>query len=86
MGSLLPAFLTNSTNFNASIPLANQMIFWDALPDGFDGFSLLVDDVQRYSGTALNYSLAALQEGIPHFFRLAVSFNLPFIHVWVWGS
>lgn len=73
MGSLLPFFLTNSTNFNASIPLHNQTIFWDTLPDGWDGFSLLVDDVQRYSGTALNFSLAALQEGLPHFFRLAVS-------------
>lgn len=45
------------------------------LPDasqGWTGFALLVDDVERYTGTALNYSLAALQAGIPHFFRLAV--------------
>lgn len=65
--------MTNSTNFNASIPLVNQTISWFGLPDGWDGFELLVDDVLRYSGTALNYSLAALQVGIPHFFRLAVS-------------
>ncbi|KAF9455061.1 hypothetical protein P691DRAFT_654976 [Macrolepiota fuliginosa MF-IS2] len=71
IGTILPAFLTNSTDFNATIPLVNQTIFWDVLPPGMDGFSLLVDDVQRYTGTALNYSLAALQEGIPHFFRLA---------------
>ncbi|KXN83895.1 hypothetical protein AN958_00975 [Leucoagaricus sp. SymC.cos] len=75
MGSVLPTFLSNSTNFNASIPLVNQTIFWDALPTGWDGFSLLVDDVQRYAGSALNYSLAALEEGIPHFFRLALTFN-----------
>jgi len=55
----------------------NQTISWFGLPDGWDGFELLVDDVLRYSGTALNYSLAALQVGIPHFFRLAVS-QIPF--------
>ncbi len=46
------------------------------LPDaseGWDGFALLVDDVERYVGTGLNFSLASLQVGIPHFFRLAVS-------------
>jgi hypothetical protein len=32
-----------------------------------------VDDVVRYIGPALNYSLASLEAGIPHFFRLAVS-------------
>lgn len=31
----------------------------------------MVDDVERYTGAALNFSLASLQEGIPHFFRLA---------------
>ena len=73
IGSALPTFATNSTNFNSSIPFINQTIFWDPLPNGWDGFALLVDDVERYVGTALNYSLAALQEGLPHFFRLAVS-------------
>ena len=77
-GSVLPSFETNSTNYNASIPLANQTVFWHAIPqdlinDGWDGFSLLIDDVERYVGTAVNFSLASLQEGIPHFFRLAVS-------------
>ena len=69
-------FLTNSTTFNASIPFANQIISWSPLPDaseGWDGFSLLVDDVERYIGAATNFSLAALKEGIPHFFRLAVN-------------
>ncbi|KII93796.1 hypothetical protein PLICRDRAFT_171503 [Plicaturopsis crispa FD-325 SS-3] len=72
-GSALPSFLTNSTTYNSSIPLVNQTLSWSPIPDavGFDGFSLLVDDVERYAGTALNYSLAALQAGIPHFFRLA---------------
>lgn len=40
---------------------------------GWNGFSLLVDDVERYMGSALNFSLAGLEAGLPHFFRLAVS-------------
>lgn len=55
--------------------MANQTIAWDPLPDpsqGWDGFALLVDDVERYIGSGLNFSLASLKEGIPHFFRLAV--------------
>ena len=56
------------------MPFLNQTIFWSPLPNGedWDGFALLVDDVERYVGTALNYSLAALQSGLPHFFRIAV--------------
>ena len=70
----MPSFVTNSTNYNASIPFINQSIFWNALPDGetWDGFALLVDDVERYVGTALNYSLSALDPTLIHFFRLAV--------------
>jgi len=73
LGSDLPPFVTNSSSYNASIPLQNQTIFWSALPSGenWDGFALLVDDVERYAGAALNYSLGALEAGIPHFFRLA---------------
>ncbi|KAF8647913.1 hypothetical protein AX16_006445 [Volvariella volvacea WC 439] len=71
MGSLLPMFLTNSSNWNASIPLENQTLVWDGLSDGWDGFSLLIDDVERYTGTATNISLAGLDPTIPHFFRLA---------------
>lgn len=66
-------WLTNSTNYNASVALSNQTISWAAPPDGWDGFALLVDDVERYVGSALNFSLAAFESGIPHFFRLAVS-------------
>lgn len=40
---------------------------------GWDGFALLVDDVQRYAGPALNFSLESLNASLPHFFRLAVS-------------
>lgn len=74
LGSDLPVWFTNSTNYNATIPFASQTIVWDALIDGWDGFALLVDDVQRYTGTALNFSLASLDSTLPHFFRLAVSF------------
>ncbi|CDO73206.1 hypothetical protein BN946_scf185007.g261 [Trametes cinnabarina] len=74
LGSDLPTFATNSTNYNASIPFQNQSIFWNPLPQGesWDGFALLVDDVERYVGTALNYSLSALDPTLIHFFRLAV--------------
>lgn len=68
--------MTNSTTFNASIPLHDQIISW-AAPEGdggWDGFALLVDDVERYVGSGLSYGLSALEEGLPHFFRLAVSF------------
>ncbi|KIJ68599.1 hypothetical protein HYDPIDRAFT_82602 [Hydnomerulius pinastri MD-312] len=75
-GSPLPTFLTNSSTYNAVVALANQTISWaditnDTASQGWNGFSLLVDDVERYTGTALNYSLAALEVGLPHFFRLA---------------
>lgn len=73
LGSDLPTFLTNSTNYIASIPFENQTIAWDSLPAGWDGFALLVDDVERYVGTALNFSLVAFNQSLPHFFRLAVS-------------
>ncbi|KAJ7706322.1 hypothetical protein B0H17DRAFT_1036725 [Mycena rosella] len=73
LGTDLPTFLTNSTTYNAGIPLTNQTLFWDAPPPGWDGFSLLVDDVERYVGDALNFSLAAFQPGIVHFFRLALT-------------
>lgn len=76
MGSLLPTILTTSTNFNGSIPLFNQTLSWDVLPEGWDGFSLLVDDVERFAGTALTFSLAAFEPTIPHFFRLAVRYHV----------
>ncbi|KAJ7487449.1 hypothetical protein B0H11DRAFT_1721030 [Mycena galericulata] len=73
LGTDLPTFLTNSTTYNPSIPLVNQTLLWDVPPPGWDGFALLVDDVERYVGAALNFSLAAFQPGIPHFFRLALT-------------
>ncbi|KAF5375135.1 hypothetical protein D9758_000419 [Tetrapyrgos nigripes] len=73
LGSDLPTFLTNSTNYNSSVPFANQTILWDSLPSDWDGFLLLVDDVERYAGAALNFSLASLNASLPHFFRLALT-------------
>lgn len=46
------------------------------LPEGWDGFALLVDDVERYIGTDINFSLAAFNSTLPHFFRLAVCIHL----------
>ncbi|KAG8807504.1 hypothetical protein FRC17_004428 [Serendipita sp. 399] len=73
LGSELPNFLTNSTNWNSSAPITDQILRWQDLPSGldWDGFSLLVDDVERYVGTATNFSLSGLNATIPHFFRLA---------------
>ena len=76
LGSGIPAFLTNSTTFNPSIPLRNVTLSWEGLPSGggdWDGFSLLIDDVERFRGTATSFSLALLDQSLPHFFRLAVS-------------
>ncbi|KZT41321.1 hypothetical protein SISSUDRAFT_1042898 [Sistotremastrum suecicum HHB10207 ss-3] len=76
VGSELPTFATNSTGWNSSLPLVNQTISWNPFPDDdndWDSFSLMVDDVERLASNALNYSLALLQPGIPHFFRLAFS-------------
>ncbi|KAG6381055.1 hypothetical protein JVT61DRAFT_5451 [Boletus reticuloceps] len=79
-GSPLPTFLTSSSNYNAAITLANQTISWAPIPgnlssQGWNAFSLLVDDVERYVGSALNFSLAGLEGGLPHFFRLAYASN-----------
>ncbi|KAF8140386.1 hypothetical protein EV363DRAFT_1393295 [Boletus edulis] len=79
-GSPLPTFLTNSSNYNAAITLANQTISWAPVPgnlssQGWNAFSLLVDDVERYVGSALDFSLAGLEGGLPHFFRLAYASN-----------
>ena len=73
LGSALPTFVTNSTTFNSSIPLVNQTLVWNAAPDNHSEFALLIDDVERYIGPAVNFSMAWLNTSIPHFFRLAVS-------------
>ncbi|KAI0051653.1 hypothetical protein FA95DRAFT_1484745 [Auriscalpium vulgare] len=75
IGTDLPAFLTNATTYNSAVPWQNQTILWSPLPsdESWDGFVLLVDDVERYVGAALNFSFASLQQGIPHFFRLALT-------------
>lgn len=89
-GSVLPVWLTNSINYNKSVPLVNQTIQWGPLASGWDSVALLVDDVERYVGTASNYSLAGLNLNatIPHFFRLAVSkiYRItPFRSYWPFG-
>ncbi|KAF8634425.1 hypothetical protein AX15_000876 [Amanita polypyramis BW_CC] len=75
IGTLFPTFLTSSTNYNTSIPFSEQTISWAPLSRGWDGYVLLVDDVERYVGAATNYSLAALNASLPHFFRLAYTIN-----------
>ncbi|GJJ13908.1 hypothetical protein Clacol_008165 [Clathrus columnatus] len=74
-GTQLPTILTNSSNYNSSIPLHEQILKWDGFPqgnlDGWNGFSLLIDDVERFAGNVLNFSLAGLDASVPHFFRLA---------------
>lgn len=65
------------------MPILNQTLRWDDFPannvDGWNGFALLIDDVERFAGNALNFSLAALNASVPHFFRLAVSSQLFFL-------
>ncbi|KAF8213208.1 hypothetical protein K438DRAFT_1564634, partial [Mycena galopus ATCC 62051] len=73
LGTDLPTLLTNSSTYNTSIPFADQLLFWEAPPPGWDGFSLLVDDVERYLGSALNFSVAAFDPALIHFFRLALT-------------
>ncbi|CAE6524352.1 unnamed protein product [Rhizoctonia solani] len=75
LGSSLPSFITNSST--AIFSLTNASINWDAISselsdsEGWNGFSLLVDDVQRLTGDGLSYTLSGLQAGVTHFFRLA---------------
>ncbi|BGP13769.1 hypothetical protein JCM10213v2_001707 [Rhodosporidiobolus nylandii] len=75
LGTSLPVFLTNSSNFAAS--LADGLVSWTSIEqagtqtEGWDGFALLVDDVLRQTGSATNFSLMGLDASIPHYFRLA---------------
>ncbi|GAA5963286.1 hypothetical protein JCM21900_000320 [Sporobolomyces salmonicolor] len=75
LGTSLPNFLTNSTNFASFV--SDGFIQWMSVDqagvssEGWNGFALLVDDVLRQTGAATNFSLAGLDTTIPHFFRLA---------------
>ena len=75
LGSEIPEFLTTAATFNASIPFIEQTLRWAPLPDNstWDGFSLLVDDVERYVGPAMEFSLALFDPLLPHFFRIALT-------------
>ncbi|KAH7345199.1 hypothetical protein B0J17DRAFT_638788 [Rhizoctonia solani] len=73
--SPLPSFVTNSSSTISN--LTNTSISWNAISselldsEGWNGFSLLVDDVQRLTSDSLSYTLSGLQTGVTHFFRLA---------------
>lgn len=75
LGSSLPSFITNSSTIISNF--TNASITWPSISaqlyesEGWNGFSLLVDDVERLAGESLSYSLAGLETGITHFFRLA---------------
>ena len=72
-GTSLPVFLTNSTTFAAAA--TQGVISWMTIEEagvtseGWDGYSLLVDDVVAQTGSATNFSIAALNATLPHFFR-----------------
>ncbi|KAG8970418.1 hypothetical protein FRC03_008615 [Tulasnella sp. 419] len=74
LDSSIPGFLTSSTY---PPHMSNSTIIWKSIEtagvvsEGWNGYSLIIDDVERYSGTALNFALTALDLAIPHFFRLA---------------
>ncbi|CAE6453930.1 unnamed protein product [Rhizoctonia solani] len=79
LGSSLPSFVTNSSTIISN--LTNTSISWNAISselldsEGWNGFSLLVDDVQRLTSDSLSYTLTGLQAGVTHFFRLAYQRN-----------
>lgn len=77
LGTSIPQFLTNSTNFVESI--SRGYIEWMTIDqagvnaENWDGFELLVNDVLVQTGTANNYSISGLNASVPWFFRLAYS-------------
>lgn len=81
LGSALPTWLTNSTTFEAG----QTNIFWGDIPESlvgqWDGFALIVDDVLRYTGQATNFSIAALDDSIPHYFRCVLWWSVS-LHVY----
>ncbi|TFK19197.1 hypothetical protein FA15DRAFT_674663 [Coprinopsis marcescibilis] len=77
MNTALPTFLTTSSTYDPSIPLSQQVIKWGPVPvhSEWIGYSLLVDDVQRYVGMEREVAVGGLgtflNKSVPHFFRLA---------------
>ena len=74
-GSPLPILLTSATNFTAD----QAAIWWEAIPanlvGSWDGFAVIVDDVLAWTGTSTNFSIAALDRSLPHYFRCGSSFT-----------
>ncbi|GAA5884000.1 hypothetical protein JCM16303_001352 [Sporobolomyces ruberrimus] len=75
LGTSLPKFLTNSTNFVQAV--SEGVVSWMSVEqagdstDGWDGYEVLLNDVLVQTGGATNYSIRALNTSLPHFFRLA---------------
>lgn len=73
LGTDMPSFVTNSSNWNAT---ASPLVQWNPIPadgNGWDAFSLMVDDVERVASNVSNFSISSLQSDTIHFFRLAYS-------------
>jgi hypothetical protein len=73
LGTSIPQFLTNSTNFAQSI--TEGIVSWMSVEqagvtaENWDGYELLVNDVLVQTGSATNYSIRALNASVPYFFR-----------------
>lgn len=73
LGTSLPKFLTNSTNFVQAV--SEGVVSWMSVEqagdstDGWDGYEVLLNDVLVQTGGATNYSIRALNTSLPHFFR-----------------
>ncbi|CDZ98196.1 LCCL domain [Phaffia rhodozyma] len=76
LGSTLPSFIANSTRFSLNqTGLGSLTVAWEPIPadlvNVWDGFSLLLNDVERFVGVGTNYTATALNISAPYFFRLA---------------
>lgn len=69
VGSLLPEVMT------PNITASNITFFWNTLAEGFDGISILINDVERYRGFQdrgdLNFTWNRSHDGEDEYFRFA---------------
>lgn len=69
LGSDLPTWVTNSTNFT----MDQSSIWWNSIPTSlaseWDGYALIVDDVLAYTGNATSWNTTTLDLALPHYFR-----------------